>query len=446
MRILASVILLLLSTHLYAGLHRAPIIIRGSEIRTATRYPVSTYRAYRADKNGDAVAIPFQIDEINKWGDYVMDQLITPEEDGGNGIFDLQDELSFMGDDVGPDIPIKNWGPNRPAVVYKVEISYDQDRSEKLLKDQQATGVIYLGIFFGPPPEAVPGKYVVFDKARGEVVTSRYRYQFDQKNYLAVRSVAMRKKDADSKDPEKSVEENLLDTSTFYLKADLKYFLTVEANHRSVDSKLEAFKSGPIRSIVRVSFFYSFLKLRFELGMYTEVSFFANSVHLPALLYNPIDGTKSLNDGSGFYYGFGLNQNPKDFNLNTNMVPYAKTGLLDWFKNKPPIEPFYWLSLEGKDRMMYVEITPSEAMQKAKNIPYLYIENVSGAELKKRSNVDPAELGESPVNLALYFDLAKFTEGDHQLGFQLYFENDHDDEILNTFKTLRNWKFAVTRI
>ena len=66
--------------------------------------------------------------------------------------------------------------------------------------------------------------------------------------------------------------------------------------------------------------------------------------------------------------------------------------------------------------------------------------------MKKRSNNDPAELGKSPVNLALYFDLAKFTEGDHQLGFQLYFENEHDKEILNTFKTLRNWKFSVSRI
>lgn len=180
--------------------------------------------------------------------------------------------------------------------------------------------------------------------------------------------------------------------------------------------------------------------------MYTEVSFFPNSVHLPALMYNPIDGTKSLNKGSGFYYGFGLQNSPQSFEVDTNMVPYSTGGMLDFLKKKPEMQKFYWLSLLGNDRMMYVEITPSETMQKAQNIPYLYIENVTGEQLKKRPNDEPAELGESPVNMALYFDLTKFKEGDHELGFQLYFENAYDPNSLKTFRNLRYWNFNVERL
>ena len=84
--------------------------------------------------------------------------------------------------------------------------------------------------------------------------------------------------------------EKILDSTTFYLKGDLKYFITVEANHRSVESELEAWKTGPIRSIIRVSFHYTLLKLKLELGMFTEISFFSNSVSLPAIMYSPLDG------------------------------------------------------------------------------------------------------------------------------------------------------------
>ena len=93
-------------------------------------------------------------------------------------------------------------------------------------------------------------------------------------------------------DPTFKKTKPLIDSSTFYLKADLKYFLTVFANHKSVNSELESYKTGPIRTIVRVAFYYVFLKLKFEVGMYTEVSLFSNSVVLPAVISNPVDGTQ----------------------------------------------------------------------------------------------------------------------------------------------------------
>ena len=79
-----------------------------------------------------------------------------------------------------------------------------------------------------------------------------------------------------------------------------------------------------------VAFYYSFLRLNFEVGMYTEVSFFANSVVLPAVMYIPIDGSRFFNDGSGFYYGFALRDNPQDYQLETNLRLLNEDDS-DWF-------------------------------------------------------------------------------------------------------------------
>jgi hypothetical protein len=239
----------------------------------------------------------------------------------------------------------------------------------------------------------------------------------------------------------------IIDSSTFYMKADLKYFVTVDANHRSINSKLEAYKTGPVRTIVRVSFFYSFLKLNFEIGMYTEVSFFSNSVVLPAIIYNPIDGQKRLNSGSGFYYGFRFIKSPSKYKMETNMPAYdSKSSLFNMFSGRKKTESKYWLSMIGDNHMMFVELTPSAQMIKDDNIPSLYYSTADGRQLAKISNDKPLPLKESPVNIGLFFDLTKFTEGEHTMAFQLFFDNKKDLDEMNAYRTLSKWHYILSRI
>ena len=196
---------------------------------------------------------------------------------------------------------------------------------------------------------------------------------------------------------------------------------------------------------MRVTFFYSFLKLDFEIGMYTEVSFFANAVILPAVIYNPINGIENLNDGSGFYYGFSLTDNPGSFELSTNMPKYGeKDGLLSFLKR--PGDKDYWLSLIGKDRMMYVELKPSSRMIKDGSIPQLYLDPVSGEGLKVRDNSEILPLGKSPVNMGIYFDLTKFSDGEHFMSFRLFFENSGNTKVIDTFRNLDDWYYRLNRL
>lgn len=419
---------------LSAGIHRAPIIIQADQIKQVSRYPLKFYRFYRSDSNGKASHIPYQLDEVNDYGDYILNQGKNVNQPTSNGIFDGKDELSFMGDDVGEVRHPTQWPKGeKPNLVYELKLQLDR-------KDG-GLGAVYIGLFFRSPPPRVERKYVIFDLNADVIRTARYEYHFDKKNYLVVKKIDM--VGAEAELPPKTI----VDSSTFYMSADLKYFLTVSANHRSVNSQLEAYKVGPVRTIVRVNFVYSFLSLKFEVGMYTEVSFFSNSVILPAVIYNPIDGIRRLNEGSGFYYGFALNNSPDQYTVATNMEKYGKksSGLLSLLKAKK-MSPLYWASLLAKDHMIYLEMRPSEQMLKDENIPTYYTSKETSGKLKSRSNDKILPLGESPVNLALYFDLKKFSKGDHLMSFQLFFENRNDPKIMDSFKSLSQWKKTVTRL
>ena len=419
------------------GIHTAPVVVQGQRVKSLLHYPISQYRLFKTDASGAAVAIPFQMDEVNEWGDYVLDQGSDITSKTGNGLFDIQDELVFMGDDVGPVKPPKKWPGQAPAGVFELKISY---MGKNDVGPQE--GAVYVAVYLSSTPPLSPKKYVVFNRDQAEVITSRYRYGFDQKNWLVSRKVEMRPLGASSVDQFLP----LLDSTTFYLKADLKYFLTLEVNHAAINSALEAWKIGPVRSLVRVSFHYSMMKLNFELGMYTEISFFSNAVFLPAIMFNPIDGTKSLNRGSGFYYGMSLRDNPSEYEIASNMPEYKEAGVLDFFKSENKNEPMYWVTASGKDRMLYMEITPSKQMRQQGAIPMLYREDKSGADVGSRSGAVAKPLSKSPVNLALYFDMTKFSQGEHIMAFRLFFENSKDNTRLTNFKNLSNWDFQVTRL
>jgi hypothetical protein len=437
------------TTALAQKLHTAPIIIKGKFVSSITRYPIDRYRIFRTMPNGDAEAIPFQVDEINDDGDYVLDQGQPVTSNTGNGLFDSQDELTFMGDDVGPVQEPTKWPMGKPNIVYELKVS---TQNQNPMGPQ--AGAVYVGIYFSSIPALSPRNYVVFSREAALVHTSRYKYQFDSRNWLVAKSVEVAKGDQFP-----GVFEPVLDSTTFYMKGDLRYFITVEVNHRSIDSELEAWKTGPIRSLIRVSFFYQLLKLKIQLDMYTEISFFSNAVYLPAIIYNPIDGRKSLNPGSTMFYGLALRDNPSQYSVDTNMTPapldqssFMSSGrsFLNRFMSKKLDEKasqgLYWLSAQGNNRSIYLEITPSEPLQSDGVQPMFYKEDVSSQDMKNRSNDDVLPLGKAPVNLGVAFDITKFREGDHVMGFRLFFENVLAPERLAVFKGLANWNYDARRL
>ncbi len=416
-----------IASHAPAAIHSAPVIVPAFRIPAVASHPIAMYRIFKTTADGTAEPIPFQIDEINKLSDYVLPYGALNNGSTGNGIFDRKDELSFMGNDVGEPVQPTKWLVKKPPILYELKMS-----------QEGKVGALYVGIYFSSPPPLSERNYVLFNLGQAEITTSRFHYRFDKNNYLVVRGVDLRTSDG--------LTKPLINSSTFYLKADLKYFLTFEINHNDMQSKLEAYNVGPVRAIVRVSFSYSLLRLNIDLGMYTEVSFFSNAVILPAIMYNPLDGSKSLNQGSGFYYGFNVANQPSLMNLSSNMPAYRKASIFEFLAGKKSVDPLYWVTADTPDYMIYMEIAPSQQMRKTGNVPMLYHEDVSAEEMAKRMKPGAKALGSSPVNLALHFDITRFNEGEHNVAFRLFFENIQDRSRLEEFKNLSYWDYETTRL
>ena len=422
--------------NVYCMIHSAPIVIEAFTIKSANYEPISNYRLFATLPSGEAVVIPFQIDEINSTGDFVLDRGNPITKFQGNGVFDGADQLAFMGNDVGEAKVPTIWKFKKPDKLF--EIKY------VTIKDKNKSGAVYLGIYTSSPPPPLSTKsYVRFNERTSTVSTDKFTYQFDTDNYLLSKFVSMKRGP--------SMNIPVINSSTFYLKGDLKYFLTFEINQKDIGSKLESYKLGPIRDIFRIHFHYTFLKMKFRLGMFTEVSIYSNAVHLPAILENPLS-TSTLNYGSSFYYGFSLIDSPSTYRMETNFpkyVPYSKNSkLLNSFtRSDSSPERYYWLSMSKPDRLMYMELIVSERMRLNKNFPSIYTEDTSGLDLvKSRSNDSVAVLGKSPVNLAMNVDLYKFAQGMHLMSFKLYFNNSFSEELLNEFKDLRHWYFITAKI
>ena len=204
-------VLLCLTSISRAGIHRAPVIVQADQIKQVSRYPLKFYRFYRSNDAGQAVHIPYQLDEVNDYGDYILNQGKNVNLPTSNGIFDGKDELSFMGDDVGPVQQPTAWPDGiKPNLVYELKL--------QLSRQGGGEGAIYIGLFFRSPPPRINKKYVVFDQAADIIRTARYEYHFDKKNYLVVKKIDM------VADGPQQPPKTIVDSSTFYMNADLKYF------------------------------------------------------------------------------------------------------------------------------------------------------------------------------------------------------------------------------
>ena len=113
---------------LWGGIHTAPIVLVAKDLRPIEYHQISLYRLFQTDSKGNAIAIPFQIDERDKFSDFVLDQGPVPNSQFGNGLFDGEDELSFMGDDVGEVQVPTHWNCTKPALLYEIKMEQNNKK------------------------------------------------------------------------------------------------------------------------------------------------------------------------------------------------------------------------------------------------------------------------------------------------------------------------------
>ena len=376
------------------ALPSVPIILKAEDIDPIVNYPIAFMRLFRSAPDGKAVAIPFQIDEMNVYGDFVFNS--NRPYDKANHIFDRLDELSLMSGDLGIRKTPTSWPQgNKPFRLYEV------------LTNRRGThNTFYVAIYLKKTPPRTAQAYVQFNPTTSTIETANYRLSLNRRNYLAIEEVLFKLRD-------KSV--SLIDWSSFYLKLDFKYFLTFEEDQDTIETKMSAWRAGPIRTVIRVDFVWKVLKLKLNPGFFTEMSFFADSLHLPALIYAPFDNSKILNHGSEMYYGFALVENPQAMRIETNMPSYRSTqgkqhhALLR-----------YWLGVHAPDYAVLVNMHSNARLRANSFAPTLFTANLPAARLvQNKASLPPNKR----INVAVYFDLTRFPKGEQRLGLQSIFVN-----------------------
>ena len=369
-----------------------PLVMKARDIDPIINYPLSQMRVFKSSPNKEAIPIPFQIDETNRYGDYIFNT--SRPHDRGNGIFDRIDELSVMSGDFGSAIPPTKWGEDKPYLVYEV-----------VTNAPAPNNTFYVALFAGKKQPYNTKKYVRFNPDTATIDTDIYRMALNKRNYLTIEDVVFKFKNK---------EITLIDWSSFYLKLDFKYFLNFEEDHNSINSKMAAYKSGSIRTILRIDFILQLLRLKINPGFFTEISFFANSLHLPAIIYSPFNHRKVLNNGSRMSYGFALTENPSKLDLQTNMPRYD--GAMHKHKNS---QLNYWLGVYAPQYTILIDINSSYRLRKNKFSPFFHVQNLPASKLSRNDRKDPNK----QINTAVFFDLTRLTKGEQRFSFRSYFFN-----------------------
>ncbi|MCA9938680.1 MAG: hypothetical protein KC418_08560 [Anaerolineales bacterium] len=151
-----------------------PIVVTGADLPQLTGSPIDELGLY-ALQSGIWVPIPFQVDEVNITGTYVI------EEDG---LLDENDELVFLADDTGAEASNDQWVGDLGSLLYpRVSI--------------QATDPLYVGeegwvyLYRSSTLAKSTVSYISWDADTETIAATNYSASFDQTNFIGLSTLSI---------------------------------------------------------------------------------------------------------------------------------------------------------------------------------------------------------------------------------------------------------------
>lgn len=204
-----------------------PAIIAGRELPRLLGKPISSIVVL----NGRGAAIPFQIDEVTKEGEYVLDMGESPNAGDGNGVLDEQDEIAFLWDDadtVGADGGVEG--------AWAVTLSRGSERR-----------VVYAAVDSGRSVRRSTKRYIDYNHAAGRVATPYYYAEFAKDRFHFVRAGVRDGASGGYVDLAGELRVEILLTTLFGL-------VPIRYGEGDLFCFVRRYKAGPIRLIRRGDF------------------------------------------------------------------------------------------------------------------------------------------------------------------------------------------------
>ncbi len=210
-----------------------PVIMLGNQFFQFLNQPKAELKLYRYQA-GVWEAIPYQIDEKNSSGKFVSNE---------DGLFDSNDELVFMGGDVGELAPQEaddSWVEDdlaRANFRYEIHAVNPLEPSEE--------GWVYLYRSATLPTSSV--SYITWDEGAEQLTGVTYTASFDQANFAGLANLTLNGMPADVLDRQKvRVTQEACPpigecTEDFINEENLEEFISVPP--------LDIFINGPVRAV-----------------------------------------------------------------------------------------------------------------------------------------------------------------------------------------------------
>jgi len=318
-----------------------------------------------AFREGKLVPIPFQIDEINPDGDWVLTQVppelentgLKPERDDDDGNLDSNDELAFMARDAGDRIK-KEYYP--PGILAADEI---------MIRDlvDGAKAWVYLCSFPGKPPLS-DRDYVDYVFPGGRIKTRDYEIGFTPElpitpGYIGIHG-----------------SHNILDRVKIRLQTKL-FGIKFSLNETRLVSKLSLYKDGSIRVIRRTQSAVKFIGIFRTPSAAVENVYYENVTIIPFRIKLPFS-VKTFNKLIGYVKVRGT----ADFQ-----------NIHDW-RIKTDAGPNCWFNIDGK---MY----ETEKNAEGKNATWFLVAGPPGAFMIRlvTDRMPDGSFQETPIISRLFY-------------------------------------------
>ncbi len=290
-------------------LSRTPdhVLVTGNVLPTARGLRLDNFRLYSYRANV-MEPIPFQIDERDPHGWYVLNQGPTPSG-GGTGLLKDDDELVFRirdtGDRIGPDL----W-PTGYSLAYEIEIVDPLDNGKAWA---------YLFYFPTSPPPLSPEDYVdqIDHGPDGQAYVAKY-YTLKYPNQSLMWYCAFGTREAGYD------EVNFVDHG--YVNLDILFLglwrarITLE----NMIGTIPCYKDGPVRVIRRTKTRFRVGAMKIPIGLTYDLIFYDQYVNIPLNVETPIN-LKYVASQAWGSYGTDLNPNAIGMKWYSNYAPQGIT-------------------------------------------------------------------------------------------------------------------------
>ena len=313
---------------------------------------------------GKPVPIPFQIDEINPDGDWVLTQVppelkntgLKPEKDDDDGKLDGNDELAFMARDAGDRVK-KEYYP--PEILAADEI---------MIRDpvDGAKAWVYLCSFPGKPPLS-DRDYVDYVFPGGRIKTQNYEIGFSPElpitpGYISIHG-----------------SHNILDRVKIRLQTKL-LGIGFSLDETRLVSKLSLYKDGPIRVIRRTQSAVKFIGIFRTPSAAVENVYYENVSIIPIRIKLPFS-VKTFNKLIGYVKVRGTAdfQNIHGWRIKTDAGPncwFNIDGKMDETEKNAEEKNFTWFLVSGPPGAFMIRLVtnrmPDGSFQETPIISHLF--------------------------------------------------------------------------